>query len=52
MTGRDRAVGPDRSLRVGDPVGDVVLADQLGRSWDLADHVGRPVLLVFHRHLM
>lgn len=36
---------------VGDPAPDFALPDHLGQQWRLADHRGRPVVLVFHRHL-
>ncbi len=36
---------------VGDPAPPVDLPDDAGRRWRLADHLGRPVVLVFHRHL-
>lgn len=36
---------------VGDPAPAVDLPDQDGRPWRLAERRGRPVVLVFHRHL-
>ena len=39
-------------MRIGDRVDDFSLPDDRGGTWRLADHVGRPVLLIFHRHLM
>lgn len=39
-------------LRRGDLVDDIVLPDDQGGTWRLSDHRGRPVLLIFHRHLM
>jgi peroxiredoxin len=30
---------------------DLVLPDAEGGTWRLADHRGRPVVLIFHRHL-
>ena len=39
------------TLRVGDVVPDVVLIDHRGQEWRLADIIGRPVVLVLHRHL-
>lgn len=36
---------------VGDPAPDISLPDHDGATWRLADHRGRPVVLVFHRHL-
>lgn len=35
----------------GDPAPDVDLPDGTGGRWRLSDHRGRPVVLVFHRHL-
>jgi peroxiredoxin len=37
--------------RPGEPVDDIVRLDHTGRPWRLADQRGRPVLLIFHRHL-
>jgi peroxiredoxin len=39
------------TLRLGDPVPDVVLRDDTGSPWRLSDHRGHPVVLIFHRHL-
>ncbi len=39
-------------LRPGDLVEDFTLLDDRARRWTLSDQRGRPVLLVFHRHLM
>ncbi len=39
-------------MRNGDPVTAFALTDDRGETWRLSDHLGRPVLLVFHRHLM
>ncbi|HUP76639.1 MAG TPA: hypothetical protein VM282_26630 [Acidimicrobiales bacterium] len=36
----------------GDVAPDIVLLDHDGHQWRLADHRGRSVILVFHRHLM
>ena len=36
---------------VGKPAPDMTLPDQAGNEWRLRDHLGRPILLVFHRHL-
>jgi len=38
-------------MRTGDDVGDFSLPDDRGTSWTLASQRGRPVLLIFHRHL-
>jgi peroxiredoxin len=35
----------------GDPAPDVDLPDAGGGRWRLGDHRGRPVVLVFSRHL-
>ena len=35
----------------GDMAPDVDLPDDQGGRWRLADHRGRPVVLIFHRHL-
>ena len=40
-----------RSLDVGDLAPDMTLPDHDGRVWRLSDHRGRPVVLLFHRHL-
>ncbi|MEZ5330469.1 MAG: hypothetical protein R2991_00110 [Thermoanaerobaculia bacterium] len=39
-------------MRTGDTVDDFTLLDDQSRPWTLREHRGRPVLLVFHRHLM
>ena len=39
------------TLDVGDRAPDLDLRSPDGRPWRLADHRGRPVVLVFHRHL-
>ena len=39
------------TARVGEPAPALDLPDQDGRPWRLADHLGHPVVLVFHRHL-
>lgn len=39
------------SMQPGDGAPDVDLPDDQGGRWRLADHRGRPVLLIFHRHL-
>jgi peroxiredoxin len=33
-------------------ISDLSLPDHAGRPWNLTDRRGRPVLLIFHRHLM
>ncbi|MCB0994600.1 MAG: redoxin domain-containing protein [Acidimicrobiales bacterium] len=40
------------SMQIGDPVEDFTLSDDTGGRWRLSEHRGRPVLLIFHRHLM
>ena len=42
---------PAVAVRVGDPAPEVALPDHQGRTWRLSDHRGRPVVLLFHRHL-
>ncbi len=39
-------------MRPGTAVEDFTLPDDQNRQWTLSSHRGRPVLLVFHRHLM
>lgn len=39
-------------MEVGDAAPELVLTDHLGGTWRLSAHRGRPVVLVFHRHLM
>lgn len=39
-------------MRPGTAVEDFTLPDDRDRPWSLAGQRGRPVLLVFHRHLM
>jgi peroxiredoxin len=39
------------ALRVGDRMPDVPMIDHEGRPWHAADHRGRPVVLILHRHL-
>jgi len=36
---------------VGDLAPPVRLPDHTGATWDLAEHRGHPVVLIFHRHL-
>jgi peroxiredoxin len=36
---------------VGDPAPPINLTAHDGSRWRLADHAGRPVVLIFHRHL-
>lgn len=38
-------------MNIGDPIDDFTLPDHTGRPWRLGAHRGRPVLLIFHRHL-
>jgi peroxiredoxin len=38
-------------VRVGDEMPDVEAIDHDGSRWRLRDHLGRPVVLVLHRHL-
>jgi peroxiredoxin len=39
------------SVNVGDPAPRVELPAHDGTPWRLGDHLGRPVVLIFHRHL-
>jgi peroxiredoxin len=39
------------SVQVGDPAPPIALPDHEGNTWRLADHLGRPAVLIFHRHL-
>lgn len=39
-------------MDVGDTAPELALTDHTGGTWRLSDHLGRPVVLVFHRHLM
>ncbi|MDH3752660.1 MAG: peroxiredoxin family protein [Acidimicrobiia bacterium] len=36
---------------VGMPAPEIVLPDLHGRTWELGDHLGRTVVVVFHRHI-
>lgn len=36
---------------VGDPAPQISLTAHDGSRWRLADHLGRPVVVIFHRHL-
>ena len=38
-------------IDVEDPAPELVLPDADGETWRLSDHRGRPVVLIFHRHL-
>ncbi len=39
-------------MQTGDVVDDFALTDDRGGTWTLSEHRGRPVVLIFHRHLM
>jgi peroxiredoxin len=39
------------AVEVGDDAPEVELPDHAGALWRLSDHRGRPVVLLFHRHL-
>jgi peroxiredoxin len=39
-------------VRIGDRIDDFTLLGHDGQPWTLSERVGRPVLLIFHRHLM
>lgn len=36
---------------IGAAAPDVVVLDEHGEPWRLHDHLGRPLLLIFHRHI-
>ena len=36
---------------VGDPAPAIDLIDTEGQRWRLADHLGTPVVVIFHRHI-
>ena len=36
---------------VGDPAPEIELESAGGETWRLREHRGRPVVLIFHRHL-
>jgi peroxiredoxin len=38
-------------VRLGDPAPDFEAVAHDGSRWRLTDHRGRPVVLIFHRHL-
>jgi peroxiredoxin len=39
------------TLRIGDTLPDVELVDHEGRPWHTFDQLGRPLVLILHRHL-
>ncbi|MEK7423778.1 MAG: hypothetical protein AAB131_08035 [Actinomycetota bacterium] len=39
------------SLHAGDRLPDVALIDHTGQPWHTADQLGRPLVLILHRHL-
>ena len=39
------------SVETGQPAPAMVLPTHDGHAWRLSDHLGRPVVLIFHRHL-
>ena len=39
------------TVRVGDLLPEVELVDEAGRIWRTADQLGRPLVLILHRHL-
>lgn len=55
MSSDDTRFGPGGGypgrLRVGDRLPDVDLIDHDRRPWRASDHLGRPLVLVLHRHL-
>lgn len=40
-----------RIIAIGDTIPDLALIDADGRPWRLRDQVGRPLVLILHRHL-
>ena len=42
---------PGVTLQIGDAMPDVNLVDQDLRPWSISGHVGRPLVLILHRHL-
>lgn len=38
-------------LTVGDVLPDLALIDDDGRPWRIRGHLGRPLVLILHRHL-
>ena len=47
MDGSDGLARPT----VGSPAPLIELTDNAGETWRLADHLGRTVVLIFHRHI-
>lgn len=45
------AEGRTRPVRVGDVLPVVELVDHEGRAWRTDEQLGRPLVLVLHRHL-
>ncbi len=39
------------TLAVGDALPDLAFVDADGQPWRLRDHLGRPLVLILHRHL-
>jgi peroxiredoxin len=39
------------TLRIGDLFPDIELVDHTGQPWSTADQLGRPLVMVLHRHL-
>jgi len=39
------------TISIGDRAPELSLATPDGDPWRLTDHLGRPVVLIFHRHL-
>jgi peroxiredoxin len=38
-------------VAIGEPAPEIDLPDDDGNRWRLSEHRGRPVVVVFHRHL-
>lgn len=45
-------MSPDAGPHVGDLVEDFEVIDERGHPWRLGEQRGRPLLLIFHRHLL
>lgn len=45
------AMGPIERPTIGRPAPEVSLPDSTGKRWSLSEHRGRPVVLIFHRHI-
>jgi hypothetical protein len=39
------------TLHLGEPLTNIELVDHDGRPWHTGEHLGRPLVLILHRHL-